>query len=883
MSASPQTCVNVEARAKAAEKAIAAKSSTAATLKATIETAELYMQALRLADTPLERKRIDAKCKELINKAEDLKARQDGAQNGTDEVPLLKPPVSTRKLTTRENIILLEGSKLNNFVFRPWDKEPTDEEFVLRDGEEPFVDSPELPLSDIQLESFDGWKRPAEALSTARFPDADHDSQITMTMLHIDKADLVQDLTSDCSVVASLCAGISRAGRGHQTVGSVLTVCAIPRLMAQISSTFVYPWDHQNKTFGLSANGKYVLKLYFNGCWRRVVIDDRLPTSKTSRVLHVVDRARPGRLWPALAEKAYLKVRGGYDFPGSNSGTDLAVITGWIPQQVFLHDGDVDPESLWQELYQATTDGHCIITVGTGKLSQREQKQLGLAAEHDYAVLELKERCNIKELLIKNPWRDGDVWKGALRRQPNPEGEDVSNSVIQDQSVEMMPGTFWMDFNSVFQHYENLYVNWNPGLFSHRQDRHFSWTLERKRTAASILDDHHQFLVQSTRTSEVWVLLNRHFRTGDYTHDNSGKNGYIALYVFDKQGYRVLSREGASTRGPFVDSPNTLVRFTATADKPCTIAVLQSDLPAGRHNFTITLFSHCPTTLEEAKPRYPHAKALSTQWTRATAGGSTDSPHYLSNPQFSLNLFSTQQIACLLRINDSETTTLDTTDIHVKLAILGSDGRRITRLRSRDVIVDSGDYRRASAMIEKRLPRGNYTLIASTFDVGQQAKFTLDFYSSDLNASTFERLAGEESGKLLMRVPPAAFKPGVDRMLLPLTVRRVNKVVFIARQAHRSSTSSLFKLSLEQGQGPYKKTVADSAFDDEDFHTVGTGLRIDDIDLSPAMQGPETGGLWLVLERSARGSEHGREVEVLQVEVLAEEAVDLGAWGTGEG
>ena len=86
----------------------------------------------------------------------------------------------------------------------------------------------------------------------------------------------------------------------------------------------------------MSPNGMYVLRFHFNGCYRKVVIDDRLPISRTSRTLHVVDRSTPGLLWPALIEKAYLKVRGGYDFPGSNSGTDLWVLTGWIPEHIFL-------------------------------------------------------------------------------------------------------------------------------------------------------------------------------------------------------------------------------------------------------------------------------------------------------------------------------------------------------------------------------------------------------------------------------------------------------------------------------------------------------------------------------------------------------------------
>lgn len=46
----------------------------------------------------------------------------------------LRPPVSKRKLTTREEIIILEGAKLNEFVFPPWNRPPAPLEFVVSDG-----------------------------------------------------------------------------------------------------------------------------------------------------------------------------------------------------------------------------------------------------------------------------------------------------------------------------------------------------------------------------------------------------------------------------------------------------------------------------------------------------------------------------------------------------------------------------------------------------------------------------------------------------------------------------------------------------------------------------------------------------------------------------
>jgi calpain-7 len=104
----------------------------------------------------------------------------------------------------------------------------------------------------------------------------------------------------------------------------------------QLLRYLMYPLDDSSLRPAASENGKYVFRMHFNGCFRTVVIDDRLPSSSNERTLFVTDRQNPQLIWPALIEKAYLKVRGGYDFPGSNSGTDLSVITGWIPEQMSL-------------------------------------------------------------------------------------------------------------------------------------------------------------------------------------------------------------------------------------------------------------------------------------------------------------------------------------------------------------------------------------------------------------------------------------------------------------------------------------------------------------------------------------------------------------------
>jgi calpain-7 len=198
------------------------------------------MKAIKLASSGSERERLKSKCMKVLARAEEIKQVQ------TWDVPVeqksqagmsheLNAPLSGRALPTREQVILLESSKLHGFVFPPWTSEPEGEFFQATGCNgfflyvlsilinnihriDPCRDSPELKLSESQQKYFAGWRRPHEVFRDRLATGGMAETNIEPNMIATSNIDLVQDVTADCSVVASLCAAVARPGQSIEKV-----------------------------------------------------------------------------------------------------------------------------------------------------------------------------------------------------------------------------------------------------------------------------------------------------------------------------------------------------------------------------------------------------------------------------------------------------------------------------------------------------------------------------------------------------------------------------------------------------------------------------------------------------------------------------------------
>uniref|UniRef100_A0A674IHR4 Androglobin n=1 Tax=Terrapene triunguis TaxID=2587831 RepID=A0A674IHR4_9SAUR len=91
--------------------------------------------------------------------------------------------------------------------------------------------------------------------------------------------------------------------------------------------------------------GKYVVKLYWMGCWRKIIVDDTMPFNEENNLL-LPATTRQTELWPLLLAKAIIKLANTDIHEAGKREleefTILHALTGWIPEVIPLQPGYLD-------------------------------------------------------------------------------------------------------------------------------------------------------------------------------------------------------------------------------------------------------------------------------------------------------------------------------------------------------------------------------------------------------------------------------------------------------------------------------------------------------------------------------------------------------------
>ncbi|KAJ7188874.1 hypothetical protein C8R46DRAFT_1056044 [Mycena filopes] len=661
-----------------------------------IKAAELFLHLGRSTDHEKDKTKWKTSAGKALERAEKIKAFIDRSKPTLGDPSRSEArltPVGINHFSPQEQSYALKrGATINGRSFPLWD-----ENGPSNPADDVLYEDPdgELDLSPEQHKVFAQWRRPRTVPAVT-----DGDGA------RLRPQDILQHIITDCSVCASISVCLEHGQRFNSQFGS-----SSLHNDRDAKAGLASPILESNR-----GHGRYDLRLLFNGAWRRIVIDDKLPYHPATGALVCMSTApiqdQPA-IWPSLLEKGYMKLMGGYDFPGSNSSIDLHTLVGWIPEHLEIKSPSFEREVTWTRIVDAFVSGRCMLTVGTGVSADVNWHGVSLLPSHSYAVIDVKEDSDSRGFTVLDPWVGTFDQPDADKRQ--------TSRILE------IP---WTDILEVF---DSVYLSWDPRNWPKSLNFHGMW----KQTGVGDRRSTRHLRLNFDNTSdsveeEVWVLLTRHVADTRRTSD------FISLRVQledDLVGVDSGDQREIATKGNYTNSSHVLLRTRLPARAPGILSVFAAyDGQALKVGFTVSVYASSTTKIawNESAPVPPFTSKVDGALTNKNAGGNTTYPTFMINPQYHLRIHppKKQTTGLAARKADVALTLQIGRAVPVNIAVAWSQGSRLFELNQKDLAATSGAYSYGLARLSKPLQAGDYTIILSAFEPNQLGAFSFEVESS---------------------------------------------------------------------------------------------------------------------------------------------------------
>jgi len=363
-------------------------------------------------------------------------------------------------------------------------------------------------------------------------------------------------------------------------------------------------------------------------------------------------------------------------------------------------------------------------------------------------VLDVFKSSNGTRLLqLKNPWgKKGWVGRFSSRDQDSwADDPGLCSEVGYDPKVASHhdDGVFFICWEDVQLYFRNIHLSWSDSLFSCSTKVHGLWPKDRGPADDSYnVGENPQYCITlsdraASTNATLWILLSRHVDKQEQEGGEASCFATVHIHRVKKASERVwYTNENCflTGAGAYTNNQHVLIRYDASGkqDKHLVLVLSQYKKSA---DLAYTLMALCTEGFALSSPEsLPHSKTLNGSWrlrenmqdkscllSIGTAGGPPGKGSYACNPHYCITVKEgmDMQISC-------KTNKL----LLVNVILVESTGRRMQNIWAAPTL-DSGAYRHGFCITDTAfVPPGDYTLVVSAYEPGQEGAFVLCVSSS---------------------------------------------------------------------------------------------------------------------------------------------------------